>query len=146
MSSTLLDSSVLWTRQRAEALSKALSSIMHVGLISTLTALKKPTSIWVTKISSIFQFWLSLYEGGSFVPQSEWVCVCLSRLPLEVCSWTKSLRFTHKSSQHSASWSVFPRVSHSFNEFFSCSPLQPRSLALQIHYFALTNLCVGVYV
>lgn len=98
MSSTPLDSSVLRTRQRAEALSKALSSIMHVGLIPTLTALKKPTSIWVTKISSIFQLWLSLYEGGSFVPQERvcaWTRACARAhacgVLLEVCCWTTVL-------------------------------------------------------
>lgn len=41
MSSSPLDRSALWTRERAQALSKALSSIMHAGLIPTLTALKK---------------------------------------------------------------------------------------------------------
>lgn len=104
MSSTPLDSSVPWTRQRAEALSETLSSIMHVGPIHTLTALKKPTAIWVTKISSIFQFWLLLYEGGSHVPRvcvmcvcaqvsasvQERMCVCVQG-QLEVCCWTPVL-------------------------------------------------------
>ena len=116
MSSTPLDSFVLWTRQRAEALSKAMSSIMHVGLIRTLTALKKPTAIWVTKISSIFQFWLSLYEGRSYVPQ----CACTHRCPqlctsVRACVCTGAIRnmlldnslgFTHKLSQLCASWSA----------------------------------------
>lgn len=40
-----------------------------------------------------------------------------------------------------------PRVSHMFNGVFSCSPPQPRSPALQNHYFALRNLsCLSLYV
>lgn len=77
------------------------------------------------------------------------MCVCVwARVQGAIRSMLldNSIGFTHKSSQLSASRSVSPCVSHSFNEFFSCSPLQPRSLALQIHDFALTNLCVGVYV
>ena len=85
MSSTPLDSFVPWTRQKAKALSKALSSIMHVGLIRTLTALKKPTAIWVTKISSIFQFWLSLHEGRSYVQRCMCVCTCTHRC-LKMCT------------------------------------------------------------
>lgn len=51
---------------------------------------------------------------------------------LEICCWTTALDLL-TNYLNSVQAGASACVSHSFNEFFSCSPPQPRSLALQIH-------------
>lgn len=68
------------------------------------------------------------------------VCMCVPG-QLEICCWTTALDLL-TNYRNSVQAGASACVSHSFNEFFSCSPPQPRSLVLQIHYFALTNQCV----
>lgn len=156
MSSTPLDSFVLWTRRGAEALSKAPSSIMHVGLIRTLTALKKPTAIEWQRSHLFFSFDSRCMRKDLMchsVSVDVCVCVCTrAQVSANVheCAGAirnmlldNSLGFTHKLSQLRASWSVCVWVTVLMSSFHAVL----RSLARWSCTFSifLLQICVLEY-